>query len=246
MQVPKTIKQMADGERGHTNHHGTFGNIQLRRLVKSIICRIAMERGRGVTLWKALCHPDGDEWAAWLRRHGNLHAMGAHCSIQATVDFTDPEYVALGDNVRIQHGVLIAGHNGAINVINHALGLRLDAVGKVVIGNNVSIGARSIIGMGTTIGDNVIINGGSVLAGRIESGSVYGGNPARRLSSFDEYVAKQQRYNAGYPWAEKIRQRGMAFDAAMEPELRAMRVAQFFPPYIPQNRITPMASLGGE
>jgi acetyltransferase-like isoleucine patch superfamily enzyme len=50
---------------------------------------------------------------------------------------------------------------------------------KVFIGNRVSIGARSIITKGVTIGDDAIISPGSVVTASVKSGSTVCGNPAR-------------------------------------------------------------------
>ena len=58
----------------------------------------------------------------------------------------------------------------------------------VKIGNNVFIGARTIILPGTTIGDNTIIGAGSVVKGNIPSGVIVAGNPARVIKSIEEYA----------------------------------------------------------
>ena len=50
---------------------------------------------------------------------------------------------------------------------------------KVSIGNRVSIGARSIITKGVTIGDDAIISPGSVVTASVKPGSIVCGNPAR-------------------------------------------------------------------
>lgn len=58
------------------------------------------------------------------------------------------------------------------------------------IGNNVFIGMRSIILQGANIGDNVIIGAGSVVSGKVESNSVYAGNPAKKICSLEEHKNK--------------------------------------------------------
>lgn len=54
---------------------------------------------------------------------------------------------------------------------------------KVIIGNNVYVGARVTILMGINIGDNVIIAAGSVVTKNIPSNELWGGVPAKRLKS---------------------------------------------------------------
>lgn len=60
------------------------------------------------------------------------------------------------------------------------------------------IGMRSITLQGTTIGDNVIIGAGSVVFGKVESNSVYAGNPARKICSLDEHRDKLAKRFPGY------------------------------------------------
>ena len=63
----------------------------------------------------------------------------------------------------------------------------------VTIGNNVFIGWGAIILAGTTIEDNCIIGAGAVVSGYVESNSVYGGNPAKRICSLEEYYERRKR-----------------------------------------------------
>lgn len=68
-------------------------------------------------------------------------------------------------------------------MLNHAYGLKLDAVGKVDIGSDVFVGYQAIIMPGVTIGDKVIVAAGSVVTGDVPSNSVVAGVPARRICS---------------------------------------------------------------
>ena len=60
----------------------------------------------------------------------------------------------------------------------------------IFIGNNVFIGICSIMMPGTKIGDNSIVAAGSVVKGDFPDDVVIGGNPARVISSLDEYYTK--------------------------------------------------------
>jgi len=53
--------------------------------------------------------------------------------------------------------------------------------GPTIIGNNVWIGAKTVILPGTNISDNVIIAAGSVVSGNIEGFGLYGGVPAKKI-----------------------------------------------------------------
>ena len=65
------------------------------------------------------------------------------------------------------------------------------ASGRVEIGNNVFIGMNSIICRNVSIGENVIIGAGSVVTKDCQPNSVYVGNPARRISSIEDFINKR-------------------------------------------------------
>lgn len=98
----------------------------------------------------------------------------------------------IGKNVRITKGCVILTHDYSWSVIAGVYGEILGGVGKVEIGNNVFLGMNSIVLKNTSIGDNVIIGAGSVVKGRIESDSVYAGNPAKRIMSLNEFYEKRK------------------------------------------------------
>ena len=52
-----------------------------------------------------------------------------------------------------------------------------------VVGNRVSIGARSFVTKGVTIEDDVLVLPGSVVTSLIKAGSCVGGNPAKPIMS---------------------------------------------------------------
>ena len=79
--------------------------------------------------------------------------------------------ITIGDNVTLAPNVHILAHDASTK---HILGYTV--VKTVNIGNNVFIGAGSIVLPGVTIGDNVIIGAGSVISKDVPSGSVMVGN----------------------------------------------------------------------
>lgn len=65
-------------------------------------------------------------------------------------------------------------------------------LGKVKIGSNVFVSVDSIILPGTTIGNNVIIGAGCVVAKDVPDNSVVVGNPMKKIYSYDEFLEKHK------------------------------------------------------
>lgn len=85
--------------------------------------------------------------------------------------------VTFGDNVFIgpNCGFYTAGH--PINAEQRNSGL--EYAKPIKVGNDVWIGGNVCVMPGVTIGDNVVIGGGSVVVDDIPSGSVAAGNPCK-------------------------------------------------------------------
>lgn len=107
---------------------------------------------------------------------------------------SEPYLIEIGDNVRFSSDCKIVTHDGAVHVLRNQMGEYKDAdiFGKVKIGNNVFIGMDSILLPGTEIGDNCIIAAGSVVKTKVPANMVYGGIPAKKICTIDEYREKNK------------------------------------------------------
>src|SRR5262245_39094951 len=199
----------------------------MRHLITGILRAIAHRTGRLQWAYRRFCNPDGMEWAGFMRKWAGFYAMGSDCYIGSDVIFTDPWYVRMGNNVHMT-GCTLFGHDGSVNMINRAYGLKLDHVGKVDIGSNVFIGYRAIIMPGVTIGDNVIIGAGAIVTSDVAPNSVMLGVPARRACSLDELVERLKTLNVMFPWCSIVEKRIGTFDPALEVELKRLRVRHFY------------------
>lgn len=110
---------------------------------------------------------------------------------------SEPYLIDIGRDCLITDGVRFITHDGSIQVPLIAAGQSFSDVysksstfGRIIVGDNVFIGVNSVILPGTVIGDNCIVAAGSIVKGVYESSSVLGGNPAKRLSSVEDYFAK--------------------------------------------------------
>jgi acetyltransferase-like isoleucine patch superfamily enzyme len=130
-------------------------------MIRRIVRHFAFERNWWPGIYMRVCRPDSVEYAEYLKRHGGFHAIGENCHILPTTNFTDPAYVRLGNNVHFSNSAII-GHDGSIAMLNKAYGVKLEAVGKIDIRDNVFIGYQAVILPGVTIGPDAIVAAGSV------------------------------------------------------------------------------------
>lgn len=133
--------------------------------------------------------------AKWLKKKKIFHSIGNCCSYQPYTIPSEPYLVSLGDNVKVAANVRFITHDviqkmffdAGDNVNNECLHF----MDKIVVGNNVVIGADSIIMYGVTIGNNCIIAAGSVVTKNVPSGEIWGGNPAKRISDYHKLNEKR-------------------------------------------------------
>ncbi len=96
--------------------------------------------------------------------------------------------IEIGDNVTMAPRVHIPCHDASTKAF-----LNYTKIGRVTIGNNVFIGAESVVLPGIIVGDNVIIGANSTVTHDIPAGSVAAGSPARVICTLEEYLAKERK-----------------------------------------------------
>ena len=94
----------------------------------------------------------------------------AHVGANVTFDTINPAYFEIGDNVTITMNCVLLMHY-VKPLENGQLSWHL---GKLKIGNNVFVGANSVIAKPVTIGNNVVIAAGSIVTKDIPSNSLVG------------------------------------------------------------------------
>lgn len=198
-------------------------------MFKKLLRQLAFRNKRFGSLYLKFCKPRGEEYANYLKRWGILHAIGEHCCVLRSTEITDPSYVSLGNNVILSKCVLV-GHDGSVGMLVRATGKMLDSVGKIDIKDNVFVGHGAIVLPGVSIGPNAIVAAGAVVTKDVGPNQIVGGVPAKRIGAVDDLVQRLESDAARLPWADLLRRRAGGYDPALEPKLRAARVAHFFAP----------------
>lgn len=142
-----------------------------------------------------------------LLKISGVSINGQLAYVHKTAKFDDFDKVSLGKGVvlsldvyllthdwsrHVAYNVLKKKHLDSTNQINLGNAIKRDSpvLKNIIIGNNVFIGARSFILPGTIIEDHCIIGAGSVVRGKIPSGSIVCGNPAKVIGNTENYGVK--------------------------------------------------------
>ena len=116
--------------------------------------------------------------------------VGRNFSRQGGV-ILDPSHcwlIEIGDDVTLAPRVHILCHDASTK---HGLGYT--KIGRVTIGNNVFIGAETVVLPNVTIGNNIVVGANSTITRDIPDNSVVAGNPAKVVCSYDEFLEKNKK-----------------------------------------------------
>ncbi len=109
----------------------------------------------------------------------------------------DPSHcwlIEIGNNVTMAPNVHILCHDASTK--QH---LGYTKIGRVTIGDNVFIGAESVVLPNVTIGNDVIIGSNSTVTKNIPDGVVVAGSPAKVICTLEEYLNKEKARMANSP-----------------------------------------------
>lgn len=105
---------------------------------------------------------------------------------------TEPWLITLGENVHITARVQFITHDGGTLVYRNRIP-DLEITKPISVGNDVYIGNDAKLMPGVTIGNNVIIGAGSIVTKDVPDNCVVAGVPAKFIKTSDEYLEKLQK-----------------------------------------------------
>lgn len=160
---------------------------------------------RKLTILRLMLCRNGYRRAEYLKRKKYFYKQGEGCFLSPHNYGTEPYLIALGNNVHIASGVTFVTHD-IVGWMFKNIDLNnkhVKRVGKILIGDNVFIGANATILYDVKIGNNVIVAAGALVNKDIPDGTIYGGVPARQIGTFDEYLEKSRVYSQAVSWEDE-------------------------------------------
>ena len=138
-------------------------------------------------LRRALSRLRGEANLDDLIRLGMKAGRGVSIQPNCLIDRPHCWLISLGDNVTIAPRVIILAHDASTKKQ-----LGYTRIAPVSVGSNCFIGAGALLLPGVNLEDDCIVAAGSVLpAGLYSSGSIYAGNPAKKIADTQEYFERK-------------------------------------------------------
>jgi acetyltransferase-like isoleucine patch superfamily enzyme len=171
----------------------------------------------------------GFSYGTYLRDRESLRKQGENCFISKGAELPDPYLLSIGSNVWITDGCRLLCHDASVVMINIMNNSHIDQVGPIVIGDNCFLGNNVIVLPNSKIGSNTIIGSGAVVTGDLKGNAVYAGNPARQISSMQNYINKSQGRSKQFPWSDLLKKNAVhIYDPKLESTLKNERIKYFF------------------
>lgn len=123
-----------------------------------------------------------------------IYNKGMNSNVDALSDL-----VEIGEGFISAPGSIILAHDAS--TITHTGKSRIE---KTIIGKNVFLGANAVVLPGVRVGDGSIIGAGAVVTKDVPLGMVVGGNPAKVITSVENYIKKCEERNVLYDITEDV------------------------------------------
>lgn len=126
----------------------------------------------------------------FFRKHGVK--IGENCLIYSNILTSDSYLIELKNNVCVSIDVKFVTHDFSVKKV---LPDKANLFGKIIVGNNCFIGERATLLYGVELADNIIVAAGSVVTKSFtESNIIIGGNPAKKISTWEQFREKSKDF----------------------------------------------------
>lgn len=129
-----------------------------------------------------------------------LYHLGKDCEFYTRNLGNEPYLISIHDHVILAANCNFITHDYSTACVSHYLGKPVGKIGSIEIEDNTFIGAYATIMPNVHIGKNCIIAAGSVVTKDVPDNEVWGGVPAKYITTMDEYSKKIVKINECYPW----------------------------------------------
>ncbi|AFQ45946.1 acyltransferase [Desulfosporosinus meridiei] len=136
---------------------------------------------------------NGFRRAEFAKKKRIYNAMGENVMIQSRKIPLYGRLIRFHNNIMVASNVTFLTHDVTHNILNKAFPDHkfTEKIGCIEIMDDVFIGANSTILYNVRIGPQAIVAAGSVVTKDVPENTIVGGNPARVIGIFDDYVKKR-------------------------------------------------------
>lgn len=144
-----------------------------------------------------LAHNCYNKGIVGILKMGGVIFKGSPRYISSDVYIDSFSHLTIGEDCVISKHVIFLTHDYSVTTALVADGRKpetdIKILGNIMLGDNVFVGLRTTFLPGTIVGDNVIIGAGSVVKGKIPSNTVAAGNPCKPIMSIEEYLKRKDK-----------------------------------------------------
>lgn len=138
------------------------------RVAVSPFSEMTVDKGGSIAFGKDFRQRSGSHIR--IRKEAKV-IIGHNVSVNHNCMIVSHENIIIGNDVQFSPNVMVYDHDHDFRTIGGVKEMKYNQ-SPIVIGNNVWIGANSVILRGTTIGDNSVIAAGSVIKGDYPASSL--------------------------------------------------------------------------
>lgn len=150
-----------------------------------------------------------------LKKRGLIVGDNFNCMGGVILDPSHCWLIKLGNNVTLAPHVHTLAHDASTKIF-----LGYTRIGCVNIGNNVFIGAESVVLPNVNIGDNVVVGSNSTVTKDLAPNAVYAGSPAKFVCTIEEFCNRNKNKLDEYPVFSVEYTFGKSLTEAMKTEMR--------------------------